>query len=112
MKLSIAALLLLIPGFLIGNYFGQKNLHAPLEVGVVHDAALDIRLKVVLLENIREENYNEAIRTLESSLLLDQVLLESCRSDICKELTGFESSDVDALLRQYQKEYGDFGNDL
>ena len=111
MKFVVIALAFLIVGFVIGNYYGERNVVAPLEVGTVRDAALDVRLKIVVLQSIRESKYGEAIRTLESSLTVDEALLQTCWSSTCKSVTNFESSDTEALLKSYRQKYGPLATD-
>lgn len=94
----------------MGAYYKEKEFGGLVEQSVVWEAAQEARLHTAVLARLRENQIEEAIQTLESSLGVTEVLLETCQTPSCSAASSNEVREAKELIGSYRNKYPDAGS--
>ncbi|MEW8442238.1 MAG: hypothetical protein AB2689_29180 [Candidatus Thiodiazotropha taylori] len=92
-------------GFLVASIVKENEFGGIVEQSVVLESALETRLHTVLLTRLREGKVEESISTLENSLGIKEVLLETCSTPSCSVAMTREVIEAKKLIEDYRKAY-------
>ena len=92
-------------GFLVASKVKENELGGIVEQSVVLESALETRVHTVLLTRLREGKVEESISTLENSLGIKEVLLETYSTPSCSVAMTREVIEAKKLIEDYRKAY-------
>jgi hypothetical protein len=92
-------------GLLVGSLYKEKEFGGLIEQSIVWESALETRLHTVVLTRLREGKTDDAIKILENSLGIKEVLLETCNTPSCNAAMSREVKEAKNLIVEYRKVY-------
>ncbi len=96
-------------GVYAGSKYKEREFVGVYEHGVVWESAIDTRLHTVVLNRLQEGKIEEAIGTLEASLVITETLLETCQSPSFQDANSIVIKEAKSLIEEYHEKYPNQG---